>query len=808
MNIIIPLAGLGERFQKEGYTVPKPLIPVLGKPILFYVLDNVRLQPEDKVYILYNSSLKDHNFTEIVSERYPHVHLIEMPSTRGAAETIQLGIERILEGYSPHSECVLMDGDTFYTQDVLEMIRSNSDKNAVFYTHNEESSPIYSYITMNEGGQIQDIREKEKISHSANTGIYYFADIHTLHTFCKHVITADIRFRGEFYTSCVISEMLKAGHAFYGKELGASAVFSLGTPKQVDTYVKQTFGFLFDLDGTLVNTDHIYFDVWKQILSEHNIALTTDIFNKYIRGNSDSYVHRTLLSHDTTPLKTISSRKDELTLEYLSELTEIPGAVDFVKRVYRDGHKVAIVTNCNREVAEAVLKYTDIAKYIDILVIGSECKNPKPYSDPYQNAVEYLNLNTEKCFVFEDSKTGILSGMGIQPKCIVGIETNYTGEELIKSGVQLSLKDYTDPDSILQKLFSYTNNILESVSKYVQETLAVYSNDGVMQLTWTPTKLKGGYISDVLAFEAKGESSNLFSVIKLENQNGSYLSKMANKLGLYEREYYFYEAISKYVNIGIPKFYGLVKTPRFKNVGILLENLSAGCDLALDLNKESVDVSLKVIDSCAKLHAKFWNVDLLESFPLLKKNNDPLFRPTWSEYVQKQWPEFKERWSFMMTPQQTQVFEQIIGDFSSIQENLSNHNLTLVHGDVKSGNIFYGKTDRKPYFLDWQYVAIGKGVQDLVFFMIESFDKETIGRYHSLFKQYYYIKLLEYGVTEYSWEEYDTDFKNAIKYYPFFVAIWFGTTPEDDLIDKNFPFFFIQKLLNFLQLDTQGFDSH
>lgn len=39
---------------------------------------------------------------------------------------------------------------------------------------------------------------------------------------------------------------------------------------------------------------------------------------------------------------------------------------------------------------------------------------------------------------------------------------------------------------------------------------------------------------------------------------------------------------------------------------------------------------------------------------------------------------------------------------------------------------------------------------------------------------------------------------NATKYFPFFVAIWFGTVDEDELIDKNFPFFFIQRLFNFL----------
>jgi hypothetical protein len=69
-----------------------------------------------------------------------------------------------------------------------------------------------------------------------------------------------------------------------------------------------------------------------------------------------------------------------------------------------------------------------------------------------------------------------------------------------------------------------------------------------------------------------------------------------------------------------------------------------------------------------------------------------------------------------------------------------------------------------------------------------------------LFKNYYYTKLQEYNVINYSYNDYEKDFINSIFYFPFFVAIWFGTVPEEDLIDKNFPFFFIQKLFNFIDL--------
>jgi hypothetical protein len=100
-------------------------------------------------------------------------------------------------------------------------------------------------------------------------------------------------------------------------------------------------------------------------------------------------------------------------------------------------------------------------------------------------------------------------------------------------------------------------------------------------------------------------------------------------------------------------------------------------------------------------------------------------------------------------------------------------------------------------FIDWQYIILGKGVQDLVFFMIESFDMHKMKLYKSLFKEYYYVKLIQNGIVNYSRDEYDEDFTNASYYFPFFVAIWFGTLNEDELIDKRFPCEFITRLFNF-----------
>lgn len=795
MNIIMPIGGKGERFKNNGYHLPKPLIKIFDKEMIFYVMDNLNIQSDDNIYIIYYE-LDVYNFKSIILNKYPRTNFIKLNfQTRGAAETIMIGVQEIVKA-SNNEKCILLDCDTFYTYDVLSAYR-NLDTNAVFYVKNYEQNPIYSYIDMDNNSNILNIREKEKISDNANTGIYCFKNIQELIKYSKYVVENDIRFNNEYYTSCIIDTMIKDEHNFVGIELEWNCVYNLGTPSQLNDYVKNTKLFLFDLDGTLVLTDDIYYNVWKRILQNYNIELTDDIFKNYIQGNSDRSVLQSLMSwHSNDLLNSISSIKDTLFLENIDKIKIIEGMIDFLKGVKKLGHKIAIVTNCNRQVAEKIIKNIGINDIIDTLIIGGECVKTKPHPEPYLEAIKYFNSTSNCAIIFEDSKTGIQSGKNTFPKCLVGIETLYERNELFSCGVDISVKNYIGLN--ISNILLHNNMNTEKILHYVEKSLADLK---IEKIEFMDHKLKGGFISDVIGLKIHTDKEILDCVLKLENKNETFLSKMANELGLYEREYYFYDTLSKYVPVKIPTFYGLVKDEHFNNIGILMNNLiNLDYKLNLDLNKEKIDVSLKIIERIAQMHAKFWNKNLQKNFKELKKHNDQMFNPKWDHFIKQQWPMFKKKWHNVLTSEQISKAQIIVDNFQNIQNSMSDKNLTLCHGDVKSANIFYKLIDNtyEPYFIDWQYICEGKGVQDLVFFMIESFEISTINKYKNIFKDYYYVKLLENGVQNYSQEEYNIDFNNSINYFPFFVAIWFGTINDDELIDKNFPFFFIQKLFNFI----------
>lgn len=798
MNIVIPVCGKGQRFLDAGYTSTKSLIKVLHKTMIEHVLDWVFMfkEEQDQVIIIHNK-FSEEKFVELIRSKYSSVQLVCLQtSTSGAAATIYLGLK---QKELRHLPAIILDCDTIYTENVLSIFRESGYRNTVFYTINRCNRALYSYIQLDEINKIMSVKEKVKISDNANTGCYAFSDVNFLLDYCKKVLDNGIvAGDGEPYTSCVIQEMINDGLDFYGSRISSSRVFSLGTPLDLQNYSDHAHFFLFDLDGTLVNTDEVYFEVWREILRGFNLDLTEDIFFKRIHGQSDNFVCKSLLDVQNT--SNISNKKDELFLKSMERLKLIDGSIDYVKKVRESGHFAAIVTNCNRPVAEAILCHVGLSSLVEFIVVGSECERTKPYPDPYITAASKFEAPLSKCIVFEDSKTGLLSAKAASPKLIVGVESLYSSDDLLLTGASLSIKNYIDLD--VSSIIKHQHFEVHKLKSYIKQSINLEISDVLID----STKLKGGFISDIISLQLVTDQGIIYCVLKLENKNESQLSKMATNLGLYDREYYFYEHISHYTNcIRTPKCFGVIKDDKLNNIGILMENLykKGNHVINLDLNSCPVSVSLRVIDSLAAFHSKFWNKPLKSSFGHLKLHSDSLFRPSWGEFVSEKWNSFKQKWSAILTPYQIEKGGRIVRIFPDVQSRLSSGHLTLIHGDVKSPNIFYDKDcGLQPVFIDWQYIAIGKGAQDLVFFLIESFNLEYIRMYLPLFKHYYFVKLKENGINDYEFSVFEQDVKDSICYFPFFVALWFGTIQNDELIDKNFPFFFIQKLFHVIDITS------
>jgi len=901
MNIIIPVGGLGLRFKNANYDKPKPLIKIFEKSMIEYVLDNLQtITEDDRIFIIYSYLLEDADelFLQTMNKKYPDVVFIKLPyQTKGATETLLYGLNKIIREcpiYSIPKKCMVLDCDTFYTEDIVNVFRSTTH-NVVFYrkdykdNNNDTMKSPYSYISFGlenvsnfteeenddipvsstptqtptpttKFQEIKRIAEKQRISNNANTGCYCFTDIHLLQHYCSMIIMNPSLWKKhttEPYISCVIDKMIQDGRKFYGYELNSRCVFSLGTPMELEQYKNNTQFFFFDLDGTLVNTDEIYFSVWSKILLRYNISLTEELYEKYIRGNNDNYVVNSIfpnleMGDMSMRIKEISQEKNRLFIEpeNIEKICVVPGVASMFKTIRRNGNKACIVTNCNRCVAVAIMDKIGIRVGADIdFIITSEdfITTPNKEKD-YHIAVERYGGDlevdaTQKCIVFEDSKTGLRSGKLITPRFLVGLETTYKGCELVKYGADITIPNFID---FFERFYTTSQApVILMERRDIRETLItqITEIDGeqVDDIVVDSLKLKGGNIADVVSVLIKTRLNEYSCVFKYENTQTNSLAVMAKRLNLYEREYYVYEKLYDVIKhlspeFKIPRFIKRIREPRCGNDGvgsgsgsgsgvgsglngIVIEKLTItnGFVVNLNLNDIGITTSLKVIDRMCHLHSAFWGKTTKSSalFSPVVRLNDEHLMTFLQKFMKEKYATFKTKWENVFYPHHFKFCRDVIDNYDKLLDKFygvyvvgdchkCENNLTLCHGDLKSANIFYDtKNDNEPYFLDFQHCFVGKGVQDLIFFIIESFDLNQMKRIYPMFKNYYYTRLIEskcVNSSSYSYEMFERDIKFAVCLIPFITSIWFGTVPMDELIDKNFPIFFIQKMFWFVDL--------
>lgn len=265
MNIIIPIGGIGDRFIKDQYFLPKPLIRALGKPILFWNLESLNISKEDKIFIVYRKEFNSYNFCDIIKNKFYkyNFNFIEIDnSTRGAAETVLCALNQMKYNDLKKTTLVL-DSDNFYGDDVLTVCKKSID-NIIFYKKNYEKNEIYSYLKVDKGNNVVDIIEKEKISDNICVGAYCFSNGKLLKETIKYALKNDKKQKNEFYISGLYKILLEKKIKVLANEI--KKFYCLGTPNQLKSFSSslnndtQKYRFCFDLDNTLVTYPEVYGD--------------------------------------------------------------------------------------------------------------------------------------------------------------------------------------------------------------------------------------------------------------------------------------------------------------------------------------------------------------------------------------------------------------------------------------------------------------------------------------------------------------------------------------------------------------------
>tara|TARA_Y100000389_G_scaffold204655_1_gene258611 strand:+ start:1395 stop:3713 length:2319 start_codon:yes stop_codon:yes gene_type:complete len=759
MIILIPLGGIGNRFKEDGYKEPKALIKVNGKEIIYYLLDNIK-KSEIKykyIYIPYNyNEYKDLKFEEKINDRYDNIKFLKlMKNTEGPAETLSIALEKINED----DNILCMDSDTFYEEDV---IKKYNGKNMVFSFKNKNLNPIFSYIKT-ENNIITDIEEKVKISDNACCGIYCFESLKTLEKYCNKIIKDNKRSKNEYYISTVIKEMLKEDYIFNYEEIENKNIFSLGTPKQVKEYEESL---LLDLDGTLVNTDEIYYEVWKEILKEYEYDIDIDFFNYFIKGNSDKIVVNNLLPNEKNYIN-ISNKKDELFCSKLNKGILFDGVHDFLER--NANRIIGIITSCNKKALDKIMEICNIIQYINFIITANDVNYHKPSPEPYLKACKLVNIEPNKCIVIEDSMKGYMSALNAK-----------IGRIIIKKCYD---KEFEEVDC--EKFENYEEldlNIKREKNKYLKDYLTELP---IKEIILKDNFIKTGYICNIEEYKLKYNDNSIHEIIVKIPNNNNELYKTAENLDMYNNEAIFYKKIAKNITcINIPKCYNITS-----NNEIILENLKKyNGKFNVNLSKD-INLLLDVIKNIAKLHYQYYfenKEQLLYFIKDVKISNN-----YYKKLIEERFKIFIKKNTIFLNEEEIEIFYKLYNNFNESYNKTIKFPLSFCHGDLKSPNIFY-KDNNELYFLDWQYIQLNKGISDIIFLLIESieFNEKIV----NVCLNYYYQLIIEKNI-DYNIKEYKEDIKSTLNIFPFFVCVWFNSERSEKLIDKSFPLRFMKNYL-------------
>ena len=235
ISLLLPMNGAGDRFARYSGD-PKPLIKIFDREMVFWLLDSLDLSRVNRVIIPYNSVLDDYNFEEKVRVRYPEVSFKLMSltgRTSGAVETINIALEQ-LSAEELNSNFMIIDCDTFYYEDVIESYSNSIIKNAIFYSVEESTEEIFSYIKI-ENNRISEIKEKEKISDFVNCGIFCVEDGNLLKKYCSVLLSHGVRQKNEFYTSGIFHLMIQDQVPIV--PIKVREFECVGTPQQLEEFV-------------------------------------------------------------------------------------------------------------------------------------------------------------------------------------------------------------------------------------------------------------------------------------------------------------------------------------------------------------------------------------------------------------------------------------------------------------------------------------------------------------------------------------------------------------------------------------------
>jgi HAD superfamily hydrolase (TIGR01509 family) len=202
---------------------------------------------------------------------------------------------------------------------------------------------------------------------------------------------------------------------------------------------------LFDMDGTLSNTDPIHMLAWQDTLRTHGISIDDAVYHQRIVGRVNPQIVRDFLPQlSEFEVEKIVAEKEEAFKKFATKLEALPGLARILEWRVAQGLQTALVTNATHHTVPFSLQALSLDDYFKVRVLADDVPAGKPDPRHYGAALERLNIQPREAIAFEDSPSGVrsASGAGI---LTIGLTTTQSPESLKAAGATLAVPDFTAP---------------------------------------------------------------------------------------------------------------------------------------------------------------------------------------------------------------------------------------------------------------------------------------------------------------------------------------------------------------------------
>lgn len=203
---------------------------------------------------------------------------------------------------------------------------------------------------------------------------------------------------------------------------------------------------LFDLDGTIVNTDPIHYQVWREILLDYDVEIDEEIYQSCFTGRLNPEIIQDILPNlSLEEGEKLAEEKEARFRDKAPELKPMEGFSHLIALTHKYGIKRALVTNAPTKNAHFMLNILGLEETFDTVVIAEQEAAAKPDPTPYRVALERLGVTPQEAIAFEDSPGGIRSAVGAGIPTI-GVASTGQPIKMREIGAFMTVYDFTDSE--------------------------------------------------------------------------------------------------------------------------------------------------------------------------------------------------------------------------------------------------------------------------------------------------------------------------------------------------------------------------